>query len=64
MTDAKTGITAKMVVGNFVQRAEQLRSYMSAKGLYKYIVGNDGRGCCGQCFLFHFFDTVIHGRFF
>ena len=36
MTDAKTGITAKLVVGNVAQWAKLLRTYLMARGLCKY----------------------------
>ena len=37
--DAKTGITAKLAIGNFAAWSDQLKAYLMSKNLYKYVVG-------------------------
>ena len=37
--DAKTGITAKLAIGNFATWSDQLKAYLMSKNFKKYVAG-------------------------
>ena len=37
--DAKTGVTAKLAIGNFATWSDQLKAYLMSKNIYQYVVG-------------------------